>query len=152
MNRNGEAEAARLDLVLNAIEEACESSQYVRFCEAFMPDCSALIQQQMPEAASTALQIAMGYRAGTVSRQSVSDIHAVCWDSLRTGHREMQLDDPNVAAIRAAICILHYQLHPESEEFVNLPSFFLRLLNTIEPHFREQEQLTRKHFADCLPL
>ena len=98
-----------------------------------MLDCAALIEQRMPAPAARALQIANGYRAGIVSLQSVSDTHDECCESLSLDHREMQLDDPEVAAIRAVICVLHLQLHPESDEFVDLLSFFLHLLNNIEP-------------------
>jgi len=151
MDRDSGGASAELDRVLNAIEETCAPPQYVRFREAFMLDCAALIAQRMPALAAKALQIAREHRAGMVSLQSVRDTHDACWESLRTNHREMQLDNPEVASIRAIICILYGQLHPDSDEFVDVLSFFLRLLNNVEPHSTEQEQLIRKHFADCLP-
>jgi hypothetical protein len=150
MSRDDGGTSAELDRLLNAIEDTCDPPQYIGFREAFMLDCAALIEQRMSASAARALQIANGHRAGMVSLHAVSDTHDECWESLRINHREMQFDNPEVASIRAVICILHGQLHPGSDEFVDALSFFLRLLNTVEPHSTEQEQLIRKHFADCL--
>lgn len=70
-----------------------------------MLDCAALIEQRMAAAATRALQIAQGHRAGIVSLQAVSDTHDACWESLWINHSEMQLDNPEAASIRAVICM-----------------------------------------------
>jgi hypothetical protein len=150
MNRDFESESGRLDLILNEIEIRCNPPQYLKLAESFMFDCQALVGQRMPPLALRALQVASRHRAGLIPLQSVSETLAACWRGIQG--RDMQLDKPDVAAVRAVICILDSQLHPESDEFVDSLSFFLHLLNSIEPHFVEQEDLIRRHFADCLPL
>jgi hypothetical protein len=63
----------------------------------------------------------------------------------------MQTANPDVAAVRAVICILHEQFRPNPDDLVDSLSLFLRLLNNIEPRFEEQDALMQKHFAACLP-
>ena len=83
-------------------------------------------------------------------RNSLVSFRQACFSSaeLRNQHQEMQLDDPEVSAIRAAICILQSQLDPETDDFVDLLSFCLRLLNKLEPHLAEQETLLSHYFGD----
>jgi hypothetical protein len=97
--------------------------------------------------ASRSLQIAKDYPVGLASLESVADALHACWGELGNG-REMQLDNPEVSAIRAAICTLHSQIDPESDDIVDVLSFCLRLLNTVEPHFAAQETLLSRYFGD----
>jgi len=62
----------------------------------------------------------------------------------------MRLDDPEVSATRAVICVLQEQLQAESDDFLDSASFFLQIINNVEPHQDQQEVLIRKHFASCL--
>ena len=150
MNHQDEHRSLRLDLLLNSIEEECDPPKYLRLRDAFVIDCMTMIGHRLPPVASRALQVANDFRTGLASLASVRDAHQACWEELRIGHKEMHLDDPEVSAIRAAVCILHGQLHPESDDFVDSVSFCLRLLNNVEPHLAQQESLLHKYFRDCL--
>jgi hypothetical protein len=140
----------KLDLLLNSLEQTCDSSAYLRARDAFMIDCLWLIEQLMPPIASASFQAARNYHDGLAPLNSVSDALVTCWRELRVGDREMRLDHPEVSAIRAVICLLYSQEHPEADDFLDSISFFLRLLNNVEAHFERQEALLLKHFDSCL--
>jgi hypothetical protein len=148
MNHDSDLSPRKLDLILNSIEEKYTPQQRRPLGESFLIDCLNLVDHRLPLVASRALLTAKDYQAGIAPLQSVTNAHNSCWAELRREHREMQLDDPEVSAIRAAICILHSQLNPETDDFVDLLSFCLRLLNTVEPHLAEQEVLLSHYFGD----
>jgi hypothetical protein len=76
---------------------------------------------------------------------------AKCWQYLNENYKHVSLKDPVVSAIRAVIFPLHAQQHPDDHNVVDHLSFFLSLVNNVEPHIAEEESFLRKHFIGCLP-
>lgn len=141
---------AKLYLLLNAIEENCDPTQYRDLLVPYMIDCTSLIEHQMPAVAIAGFRVSKDYAAGMVSMESVREAKQRCWEDLQKNHTDTRLDDPEVSAIRSVICVLQRQLEPESDDFLDFTSFFLHLTNNVEPHPDQQEALIRKHFALCL--
>lgn len=141
---------AKLDLLLYSVEDGCDPSEYVGSMVPYMIGCLSLIEHRMPPVVSVSFQVSKDYYSGLSPLNSVSDAYEACWKELSRGHREMQLDDPDVSAIRAVICILYQQQHPESEDFLDSQTFFSQLVNNVEPHVDQEEALLKKHFASCL--
>jgi hypothetical protein len=140
----------RTELLLNLIEGRCDPKEHEDFWVPYMIECFSMIEAQIPSIAAESLQVCKDYAFRQASLQQVCEALQLCWNDLEKTHREMHLNDPDVSAIRAVICILSWQKHPELENFLNFISFYLRLLNNIEPHAYEQEKLLRKHFESCL--
>jgi hypothetical protein len=136
----------KLDLHLNSIEEIYVPAEFGKSCVPLMIDAAALVEARMPPVATYSLRVARDYAAGTTSAESVNDAIVRCWKDLGGGGRDMCTDVPDVAAIRAVICILRRQVHPEAEDSLDLLSFFVELLNNVEPHSEELEALFKKHF------
>lgn len=55
-----------------------------------------------------------------------------------------------LSLIRAVIFPLDAQKNPEERDVVNHLGLFLEFVNTVEPHYEEEEALLRRHFADCI--
>lgn len=142
--------SAKLDALLNAIEENCDPTAYRDLVIPYMLDCASLIETRMPAVALASFGVSNGHAAGRVSIQSVTEAIQRCWGELQKDRRETNLDDPEVSATRAVICVLQRQLELESDDFLNLTSFFLQLLNNVQPHLDEQEALLRRHFPSCI--
>lgn len=140
----------RIDLLLNEIEERCPASDYDPRRVPFMLDCAALAQSSMPSRAVQALETARAYSIRELPLSSVREAIEGCWHDVDQNAINGCTDDPDTCAIRALICLLQEQSQPGSEDFVDLLSFFLNLLNRVESHAEEQFLLTKKHFAHCL--
>lgn len=140
----------RLDLLLNEIEMNCDPNIGGEECNQFSVDCLLLIQDKLPPIAVEALTVLQDYLERCASLVSVTEMLARCWKYLRMAYPEAPLNDPSVSAIRAVIFPLDAQKHPENLNIVDHLSFFLMLVNNVEPHFAEEEMLLRKHFINCL--
>ena len=132
-----------LNLLLNEIEQRVGSEWSWTSCAHFMVECLFIVKDRLPPLALDGLAIAQLYLAGCSSSQEVSNMRVRCWQEL-PGELSMKTDDPRVAAIRAVICVLQTSL--ESSEGLDLLSFFLQLVNRIEPHYEAQYRLLSKHF------
>lgn len=141
------APSEKLDLLLNAVETNTAPSVRRGALVPFMLDCAALIRPSMPSVARESFRVSIDFEAKRISVQLVQAAIERCWDELRDACSETDLDNPEVCAIRAVICILRRQLEPESEDFLDYASFFLRLVNRVEPHEREEERLLLAHFG-----
>jgi hypothetical protein len=139
-----------LDLLLNTIEENCEPADYIRSRVPFMIECATLVESRMPIVAVEAMRIARNYLDKKVSADTVQRALVTCWKTLGASKSEMLLDDPNVCAIRALICVLREELYTGEEDFVDIMSFFLSLLNRVEAHPVEQAALLKRYFSGCL--
>jgi len=140
--------SSRLDLLLNSIDENCTPEVYEPLLLPFMIDCADMIASRMSTVAADAFRIVKTHNGASSQSQELMEAVQRCWQSL--GQRNMSLDDPGVSATRAVICILHVRLRRESDEFIDGTSFFLQLINNVEPHIDEQEALLRKYFGHCL--
>lgn len=138
----------RIDLLLNEIEETCPAPDYNPCLVPFMLECASLIESRMPSLAVKALETARAYSAQEKPLASVRGAIEDCWHSVNQS--SIASDDPDACAIRALICVLHEQSQPGSADLVDLLSFFLNLLNRVEPHGEEQIGLINKHFSPCL--
>ncbi len=140
----------RIDLLLNEIEKTCLASDYNPWRVPFMLECALLVQSKMPSRAVKALETAMAYLGQEQPLASVREAIEDCWHDADQNSASNISDDPDACALRALICVLCEQSHPGSEDLVDLLSFFLNLLNRIEPHSEQQIRLIKKHFAPCL--
>jgi hypothetical protein len=139
-----------LDLLLNQIEENCSPSQYASALLPFMFECANLVADRMPKIALDSLAIGRSFAAGGAVAGSLDDAIQASWKALDKGPNGLQPKEPEVSAIRLVICILHRLRHPGSDDFVDLASFFLQLVNNIEPSSERLEGLIRKWFLQCL--
>jgi hypothetical protein len=134
-----------LDWTLNDIEEHQEAG-----CTdgrtRFMLACLSQIRHRLPTLAEQALVLAEQYATGNAPSADVIQMRAECWRQLR-GH-EMETDNPSVCALRAVICALYTPEDGQQHDLVDLLSFFLGLLNRIEPHYTEQARLLRQCFPN----
>jgi hypothetical protein len=144
------ADFAKLDLLLNQIEENCSPSEYEQAFLPFMFECADLIAHLMPKVARDSLAIAKDYVSNTHDAARVKEAVQRCWTALDSDQGKRQLEDPGVSSIRLVICILHKQLHPELDDFLDMASFFLRLINNVEPSYDQLATLIRKWFGKCL--
>jgi hypothetical protein len=141
-----------LDRLLNDIEIGCDPPVGGPECNRFSLDCLALIRYKLPPVALEGLACVTEYLAGQLTLQSVTDMRIKCWQYLDENYKHAPLDDPMVSAVRAVICPLHAQQNPDERNIVDHLSFFLMLVNNVEPHFQEEESLLRAYFAHCLKL
>ena len=119
-------------------------------CIQFMTECLSLIQHKLPPIAVEAMAVAREYSAGRISVRTVSEMLVKCWEYLKEHHPGVLFEHPEVAALRAVICLLHAQKHPQACNIVDHLSFFLWLVEDVESHREQEEALLRKHFAKCL--
>lgn len=140
----------RLDHLLNRIEMGCNPEVGLKQSSDFMMECLSLIKSKLPRVASEGLRISNEYIAGRAQRESIIEALEKCWSDLRENHSGQQINEHEVSGIRATICLLHAQAHPHERDIVDQLSFFLTLVNNVEPHFEKEEFLLRRHFAQCL--
>jgi len=140
----------KLGALLNDIEQKCDPAIGSKQCIQFMLECLSLIEQKLPSIAVEALTVAKEYLAGRTSLESVSEMRLQCWQYLRQHYPGVLFKHSEVNAIRAVIFLLHAQEHPEDRNIVDHLSFFLMLVNDVEPHRKEEETLLPKYFAECL--
>jgi hypothetical protein len=143
-------ESTKLDLLLNDIEEKCDPADYAENSARFQIECLSLIAERMPTIAATSYAVARAHVSGQSNTKAVAEALKASWDYLDVGCKSLNLSDVKVSATRAVICALHEQLHQEDTDFVDSMSFFLRLVNNVEPHFEAEEMLLRKYFGACL--
>jgi hypothetical protein len=144
------SQGEKLDQLLNEIEICCDPEIGDDRCNQFCLDCLALIRHKLPPIAADALVVVTDYREGRVPLKSVVDMTVKCWKYLDENHGHQPLDDPLVSAIRAVIFPLSAQRTPAERDLVDHLSFFLMLVNNVEPHCGEEEALLRKYYAGCL--
>jgi hypothetical protein len=144
------AHADKLSLLLNDIESNCNPAVGSEECGRFSLECLSLIQHKLPPIAVDAVGILNSYFSGQAQLSSVAEMLERSWQYLRKGNRDQNFDDPEVSAIRAVIFPLDAQKNPEMRDIVDHLSFFLGLVNNVEPHYEEEEMLLRKYFSECL--
>lgn len=140
----------KLDLLLNRIEMNCDLTIGGKTCNEFMMECLSLIQSKLPPIAVEAFRVSNDYLAGRAKLRSVTGMLEKCWEYLHENHQDQKINQPEVSAIRAVICLLHAQAHPQERDIVDQLSFFLTLVNNVESQFDREEFLLRRHFAECL--
>ena len=140
----------KLDDFLNEIEINCDPPIGSRACVQFCLDCLALIRGKLPPIAEEALSFATECLEKPVPVSRVNDMLTKCWQFLDENHRDIPIDDARVSVIRAAMVPVYCLKHPTTNDVVDHLSFFLKLLNNVEPHFEDEEVLLRQHFANCL--
>jgi hypothetical protein len=104
----------------------------------------------MPRRAVQALETAKAFASDQLPLASVQKEIESCWHDLDQNAASSSTDNADVCAIRAMICVLREQMHPGSEDFVNLLSFFLELSNRVASRAEQQIVLMKQHFSHCL--
>jgi hypothetical protein len=140
----------RLDSLLNDIEQICDPPIGSQASIQFSLACLALVRHRLPQIAEHVRAFSAEHLERPAPLGEVEELLVRCWRYLEENHKNAPLEDPTVSAFRAVICILHAQKHPEERAIVDHLSFFLMLVNNLEPHHQEQESLLRTHFAQCL--
>jgi len=141
---------AKLSLLLNDIEEICDPPIGSRECSLFRMACLALIRHKLPLIPERARAFSAQYVKHRAPIEEVDELLVQCWQYLEENHGNAPVEDPTVSAFRAVICILYAQKHPEERDIADHLSFFLMLVNNVEPHYQEEESLLRTHFARYL--
>jgi len=142
--------AQRLDNILNDIEINCDPTIGSRECTQFSLDCLALIRHRLPPIASEAAKIVRRYLENQLSLEDVIDTSLKCWQYLDEHYKNVPITDPSVSSIRAVIFPLDAQKTQERRNIVDHLSSFLELVNNVEPHHMQEEELLRVHFAKCV--
>jgi hypothetical protein len=106
----------------------------------------------MPRRAVQALETAKAFASDQLPLASVQKEIESCWHDLDQNAASSSTDNADVCAIRAMICVLREQMHPGSEDFVNLLSFFLELSNRVASRAEQQIVLMKQHFSHCLGI
>ncbi len=140
----------KLDAVLNEIEMNCDPANGSDQCNRFRIACLSLVRSKLPPIAVEGFELANGHIEGHVSMQLITAMLSRCWQYLKENHHHDPLNHPIVSGIRAVICLLYGQTHPEERDIVDHMGFFLMLVNNVEPHFEEEESLLRVFFGKCL--
>ncbi len=140
----------KLDLLLNDVEINCDPTIGSRECIQFTLDCLKLIRGKLPPIAEQGVSVVSDYLERRTSLQVVLDALLRAWEYLKENCKNTSIEDPVVSAIRAVICALHAQKNPQQRDIVDHLSFFLELVNNVEPHYEEEEALLRTYFAKCL--
>jgi hypothetical protein len=140
----------RIERLLSEIEEKCLASDYDLCRVPFMLDCASLIQGGMPSRAVQALETARAYSVHELPVASVDEAIEGCWRDIGPCSVSGYSFNADECALRALICILREQAQPGVDDFYELLSFFLDMLNRVEPHAEEQIVLIKKHFSHCL--
>jgi len=132
-------------LLLNSIEENCELSrdQIARF----KLDVLALIGPKLLPIASESMALAKDFMTGSISESAIASALERCWNS---SDQNRGLTTPESNSTRAVICLLYGLIHGEKDDVVDSLSFFLTLVNNVEPHVSRELELLHRHFRDCL--
>ena len=144
--------SAALDLALNDIEEDCGTAIAGERVLRFQLATLKLIEKELPEIVTEAISAAQRYLAGQETRMGLRSLQLKCWSVLDEKYPGQTLSNPEVSAIRAAIFLLHAGQVDQDDDFVNASSFFLNLINNIEPHYEEELHLMKTILARCAPV
>jgi hypothetical protein len=143
-------QSQRLEDLLNQVEINCDPTIGAQECVQFQLDCLALIHHKLPLTAVQSIATLSEYLQGSVPLTNVTNALVNCWAYLDQNHKNSPLAQPEVSAIRATIFPLKAQETPLERNIVDHLSFFLELVNNVEPHLNEEETLLRLHFGKCL--
>jgi hypothetical protein len=143
-------QSEKIDGLLNDIEVNCDPAIGIRACTRFSLDCLTLIRHKLTPIAEEGLAIATAYLEGRAPLEVVTGALLKCWQYLDEKHKHAPTSDAEVSIIRAVIFPLYAQKNPGERDIVDHLSLFLAFVNTVEPHYEEEETLLRAHFSDCL--
>ncbi len=121
-------------------------------CNQFCIACLSLIQHQFPPIALEALALAKDYSAQRTDLSAVVEMKIRCWKELDSTYKGMRDVDAPVAAIRAVICVLLAQQHPEDNDTSMQLLNFLEFVTNVEPNIKEIGLLFQKYFPQCFGL
>ncbi len=133
-----------LDLILNAIEERMEPTR--EQIAQFKLDVLSLVEPKLPSVAREGLVEGRRFAAGEVTQSVISDALAQCWAYADERWPGGALSTIEACAVRSVISLLHGFIS-EEVDFVDSISFFLGLINRVEPHFSEEARLLEQHFG-----
>lgn len=135
--------AQELDLILNAIEERLEPTK--EQISQFKLDVLFLVEPKLPSVARAGLVEGRRFAAGVVAHSVISDALAQCWAYADEQWPGGGLETKEACAVRSVISLLH-GLVSQEVDFVDSISFFLALINRVEPHFSEEARLLEQRF------
>lgn len=133
-----------LDLILNAIEERTEPTR--EQIARFKLDVLSLVEPKLPPVAREGLAEGRRIAAGEIAQSAISDALAQCWAYADEHWPGGGLATIEACGVRSVISLLH-GFASEEVDFVDSSSFFLALINRIEPHFSEEARLLDQHFG-----
>jgi len=137
-----------LDLMLNDIESRIEPTP--EQTRRFEIDVLSLVEHKLPPLGRDGLTVARRFAAGDASESAVREALRSCWlyaDQLWPGGVTPTAE---ACAIRSVISVLHGLIN-DQDDFVNSVSFFLELVNRVEPHYLEEAQLLDHYFGGERP-
>ena len=111
-----------------------------------MLDCLALVKDQLPEVASSAISTARNYFSGCAAEEELEEARVRCWKHLDARGYGSEVEEPEAIAIRATICALYARPSTGDDDAGELLEWFLRLLNRLGGRSENVVELLRKHF------
>ena len=133
-----------LDLILNLIEERSKPTraQIGRFKVAVL----SLIEPKLPSIGLECLTLGKHFAVGLDPEQPIREALVRCWEYSDQRSPGGGLETSEANAVRSVISLLHGLISDE-EDFVDSLSFFLTLVNNVEPHHSQQAELLNQHFG-----
>lgn len=145
-------ELSRLNNLVADIDEQLGANRACnRRCYSFMLDCLALIRHLLPPVAIAGIAVTERLLQNGFAATDWPELEAPrrnCWAEVKR-LETIPGSEAQIAAVRAAL----FATYPPDgkDDLVDVLSVFLEFANEAEPHFVEQEQLLRKHFAPDPP-
>ncbi|BEV16224.1 hypothetical protein HBDW_30120 [Herbaspirillum sp. DW155] len=116
-----------MDIVIDFVEAMQKKFGHA---EAFRRVCGFMTAYlglfTLPSVAADALEVATRFQRSQASAEQLERARIRCWESLDAKSASTDFSQPDICAIRAAICFLYAE--PPSEDVAELLSWFLTLV------------------------
>ena len=134
--------------LIDAIEDAGPLEEHRADWVKFMLASAELIAERLPDVGRAALETARRFWNGQADAQELEDARVRSWKYLEARGVGTSLDEPDVCALRAVICLLY----PDTGgvDFFDLVHFFVEVTQKVTDIGREQCALLRSIFASQL--
>ena len=110
---------------LARLEESSPLFADARRAQTFIDNAIHLLpRESLPAPVRSALEVASRYREGAATDTELEKARVAAWDSL--GDRSLEIDRPDVAAVRAAICALYPTIDDVYETLHAFTDFAMR--------------------------
>ena len=131
---------------IDTIEEERGITQSAAELSLFMVESCELIQDKLPDVAKQGLEVAKRYWTGKGTEQEVEAARVRSWEYIDAAPGGGSLENQNVCATRAVICLLFPNWAAEEGE--DHLHWFVEVLNKVEDHWDELAAMLERRFAD----
>lgn len=134
------------DDLIGELDARLGPSEWFPRLAVFMVRSCELVSRAFPARARAALDVGRRYWSeGKATREDLDRASAECWQHLRSTDSENRLDDPDVVALRAVMCVLVAEQRADPAEVAFWFVSLTRRLGAIES---EQVALLREVFHE----